>query len=203
MGGLWKSLVQKFFKASLEKNGSFWRQDRLSFWVQELRKGEVVVAPAESVYGYCCDPFNEGALRKLMSIKNRPVDKGMIVLVGSTKQLYRFVEKSELSQAHRDAMKKYWPGPYTLILPAKNELPDLITGSRNTVAIRMPRPIYMREYLRVWTKGLVSSSLNESGAEPVRDAEEIPHGPVALEMSRPLRGKPSKIYDPEKNAWIR
>ncbi len=203
MAGSWKQSVLKFFRPSLEGNGSFWRQDRLSFWVQELRKGEVVVAPAEGVYGYCCDPFNEAALRKLMAIKNRPVDKGVIILVGSMKQLDRFVDRSRFNAAHREAIKKYWPGAYTLILPAKPELPDLITGNRDTIAVRMPEPIYMKEYLRAWSKGLVSSSLNESGEEPVRDAEEIPHGPVALEMSRPLRGGSSKIYDPEKNVWIR
>lgn len=162
-----------------------------------------MAAPAEGVYGYCCDPFNEAALRKLMSIKNRPASKGVIILVSSYRQLDRFVDKSRLKAAHHHAMQKYWPGPYTLILPAKRELPDLITGSRDTIAVRMPEPLYMREYLRAWAGGLVSSSLNESGEEPVREAAHIPHGPVALELSRPLRGGSSKIYDPIKDVWMR
>lgn len=195
--------MRTFFNPSFGRNASFWRQDRLSFWVDELRKGEVVVAPAEGVYGYCCNPFNESALRKLMTIKNRDSNKGVIVLVGSMKQLDRFVDKSRLTTAHYKAMKAYWPGAYTLIMPAKNELPDLITGNRDTIAVRMPEPVYMREYLRAWGGGLVSSSLNLSGEEPVRDAKEVPHGPVALEMSRPLKGASSKIYDPEKDVWIR
>ena len=65
----------------------YWPPTTLTNWLAALRAGEVVAAPAEGVYGYCCDPFSETALCKLMDIKQRSTRKGLIVLIQHERQL--------------------------------------------------------------------------------------------------------------------
>ena len=181
-----------------------WPPSKYELWLSALRRGEVVIAPAEGVYGYSCDPFNEQAVLKLCSLKNRSIEKGLLVIVRNERDLLRFVDFSVYGDDIRKAMKKHWPGQTTLVVPAKKSVPHFITGGRSTVAIRMPEPVYMQEYLGKWGGALVSTSCNEAGMPPARRKEELPWGAVALTMPNGhLDGSVSVIYNVITGEWIR
>ena len=178
--------------------------ESLRHWAEALRAGEVAAAPAEGVYGYCCDPFNETALRTLMVLKQRDASKGLIVLVQSEAQLARVC--SPLGDSEHEAIRAWWaPGqpPTTLILPAGEGLSRLLTGGRGTLAVRCPLVEYMREYLTAWGGPLVSTSLNIGGEAPATCAGQIPPNVVALTLAFPLSGTPSRIFDCAGKRWLR
>ncbi len=182
----------------------FWPPTTLTNWLAALRAGEVVAAPAEGVYGYCCDPFNETALCKLMDIKQRSARKGLIVLIQHERQLGAVCDR--LGKVEREAIATYWVDgqpPTTLILPAKQGLSQLLTGGRDTLAVRYARAGYMQEYLGAWGHPLVSTSLNSSGETPATEVSTIPADVVALTLPRPLSGIPSRIYDCAGRRWVR
>ena len=119
-----------------------------------------MAAPAEGVYGDCCDPFSETALCKLMDIKQRSTRKGLIVLIQHERQLGAVCDP--LGKVEREAVTTYWVDgqpPTTLILAAKQGLSQLLTGGRDTLAVRCARAGHMQEYLAAWGHPLVQHQL--------------------------------------------
>ncbi len=179
---------------------------QLDSWVKALKAGEVCAAPAEGVYGYVADPFNEDALDKLIALKQRDASKGLIVLIPNTEQLKHLCPRN-LPTAAQIAITAYWnttvTQPTTLILPALKTLPIQLTGGKGTIAVRCPSVPYMREYLEAFNGPLVSTSLNISGEPPAVSASQIPAGIPALTLPEALHGIPSRIFDPLQNTWLR
>lgn len=183
----------------------YWQAPLLQDWCAALRAGQVVAAPAEGVYGYCCDPFNPQALEALMVLKQRSASKGLIVLVKNVEQMGQICPMP-LPEPVRAAMDDVWQpgqGPVTLVVPALPTLPKLLTGDFATLAVRCPQVGYMQEYLEAWGGPLVSTSLNLAGEPAATDAAQVPAGVVALTLPQGLAGQPSRIYDPVKGIWLR
>lgn len=183
----------------------FWDEAKMQLWVQSLKSGQVVAAPAEGVYGYCADPFNDEALKRLIELKRRDKRKGLIVLVRELAQLDQLIPSP--GGAALEFMREHWPTPaedaVTLILHAKEDLPYLLTGGRDTIAVRLPACDYMQEYLVAWDRPLVSTSLNFAGDTPALTAQAIPADVTALTLEEPLHGKPSRILDTTTGVWVR
>ncbi len=172
-------------------------QKSLNKWLTALKNGEVVAAPAEGVYGYCADPFNKKALQKLIDIKKRDPQKGLICLISDHLQLSQIC--APLTQKEKELTEKYWSrahkNPTTLLLPVHPQMPDLLTGGRTTLAVRLPQIDYVQQYLQAWGQPLVSSSLNVAGAQPAITHQEIPAHIPALVLETPLSGKTSCIIN--------
>ena len=201
--GLWKGYAVSS-SGTFSRVRGVWAPSHLQKWKEALEKGEVVAAPAEGVYGYSCSPFNEQAVMKLLSLKDRSIDKGLIVLCRHVKDVARFADLTgDYAEETIAAMNKYWPGPVTLVLPAKASAPGYITGYRDTVTVRIPSEMYMHEYLEKWGGPLVSTSLNTTGQPPARRKSQIPFGPVSLTLDKPLEGTSSGIFDVISGNWIR
>src|SRR3546814_1066426 len=83
-----------------------------------LRAGGIIAYPTEAVWGLGCDPFDQAAVLRLLAIKQRPVDKGLILVAASLAQLDELVDWDALPQARRDEVFASWPGPHTWIAPA-------------------------------------------------------------------------------------
>jgi L-threonylcarbamoyladenylate synthase len=181
-----------------------WQPLDLKNWLAALSAGEVVAAPAEGVYSYCRDPFSEAALRGLINVKQRDPRKGLIVLIRHECELGELC--AALGDTELDAIATYrakGQPPTTLILPAKQALSPLLTGGRDTLAIRRARVDSMLEYLAAWGRPLVSTSLNNSGEAPATEAAAIPAGVAALTLPTPLSGIASRIYDCAGKRWVR
>lgn len=136
-----------------------------------LHNGGIVAHPTETVYGLGVDPFQPLALQRLVALKGRDATKGLILLIQSMADLVR-VADTPSSHAQR-LMRHFWPGPLTLLLPARKGLPDLVTGGRSTVAVRYSSSRHVAMLLGAWGQPLVSTSANLAGDPPLRDSQAV------------------------------
>lgn len=138
--------------------------------VVHLRDGGVVAHATEGVFGLACDPFNETAVLRILSIKGRNVAKGLI-LIGSETQFHEELASIEAQQ--REAVLASWPGAVTWVLPS-SRYPAWITGDHVAqVAVRRPGHAQARALCAVFGGPLVSTSANKSGETPALLLEEV------------------------------
>lgn len=132
-----------------------------------LRTGAVIAYPTEAVYGLGCDPRNPSAVRRLLTIKRRPLHKGLILIAAEFEQLQPFVEP--LTEAERAQLAATWPGPVTWLLPAKPRVPPWLRGRHTTLAVRVTAHPVAVALCRAFAGPLVSTSANLSGRPPGRN----------------------------------
>lgn len=133
--------------------------------------GAIIAYPTEAIYGLGCDPRNEAALNKLITLKHRSQDKGLIVIASQLSQLHGLVEPPHASVLRR--VEPTWPGPVTWIMPATPACPAALTGGRNTIAVRVSAHPVVRELCDCANSALVSTSANTSGQVPLQTADAI------------------------------
>jgi L-threonylcarbamoyladenylate synthase len=105
--------------------------------ISELKKGEVVAIPTETVYGLAADATNDSALKKIFSTKQRPADHPLIVHIGSIEQVQDWV--THFPDAAKKLAQNFWPGALTLVLPAQPNVSRVVRGNEPTVALRVPK----------------------------------------------------------------
>ncbi len=133
-----------------------------------LRDGEVIAYPTEAVFGLGCDPGNGDAVARLLQIKRRPVDKGLILLASRFEQLVPFVLPVDADlQQQLDAS---WPGPTTWLLPARPQTPTWLRGRHTTLAVRVTAHPLAAALCDAFGGAIVSTSANVSGRPPARNA---------------------------------
>ena len=98
------------------------RSMRLRAAVQALGAGGVIACPTEAVWGLSCDPENARAVSRLLRLKQRPVEKGLILVAAEESQLYPLLEG--LSDEQRKLLSDSWPGPATWLIPHKGAVPS-------------------------------------------------------------------------------
>jgi L-threonylcarbamoyladenylate synthase len=117
-----------------------------------LKAGGLVAFPTETVYGLGGDAFNPRALAKIFAAKERPFFDPLIIHIADMKDLDKAADPGALSPAALRRLEilssKFWPGPLTLILPRRPELPDLATSGLATAAVRFPSHPAARELIR-------------------------------------------------------
>ena len=104
-----------------------------------LKNGEVVAIPTETVYGLAADASNDSALQKIFSIKQRPADHPLIVHISDINQVNHWA--AVFPEVAMKLAKAFWPGAFTLVLPAKNHVSRIVRGGEPTVALRVPNPV--------------------------------------------------------------
>lgn len=102
-----------------------------------LQKGKVVAIPTETVYGLAANAFSSDAVLKIFSIKKRPLFNPLIVHTDSIEKINQFVE--EIPKPLKNILHHFWPGPITVLLKKKIQIPDLVTGGSSYVAVRIPK----------------------------------------------------------------
>ena len=110
--------------------------DSLKVAAQALKDGSLVAFPTETVYGLGADATNSSAVARIYEVKGRPADHPLIVHIGDLKYLDQWI--SEIPEFAIDLAREFWPGPMTLILKRSDLARDFITGSQDTVGIRIP-----------------------------------------------------------------
>ena len=126
-----------------------------------------MVFPTDTLYGLGADVFSLPALQRIFSIKGRPADLALPVLVADMDQL-EAVALPMSSQARRLA-QRFWPGPLTLVMHRSPDLPDLVTGGADTVAVRMPGHPVPLELARRLGRPITGTSANLSGQPDLLD----------------------------------
>lgn len=98
--------------------------------------GGLVAFPTETVYGLGANALNCEAVAKVYEAKGRPSDNPMIVHIATQEQLYKLTDR--ITEDMRKLAEAFWPGPLTMVVPAKPQVPRVTTGGLDTVAVRMP-----------------------------------------------------------------
>ncbi|SLM64784.1 TsaC protein (YrdC domain) required for threonylcarbamoyladenosine t(6)A37 modification in tRNA [Dickeya aquatica] len=161
--------------------------EELAPLIQLLRDQQVIAYPTEAVFGLGCDPDSEVAVEKLLALKQRPRDKGLILIAANVQQLAPYVEISALSDSQRQAVFDTWPGPFTWVIPAKLTTPEWLTGRFSSLAVRVSDHPLVQQLCLAFGKPLVSTSANLTGHPPCRTYQEVM---VQFEHRLPvLRGK--------------
>jgi len=166
--------------------------------VEQLHAGQIIAYPTEAVYGLGCDPANESAVRKLLSLKGRHESAGFVLIASEFSQLQPWVADTDESLLHKAIQS--WPGPVTWLFPRGSDVPDFIAGKHDTVAVRITAHAPSRELCRAFGAALVSSSANLTAAKPARSIAEVEDYfglDIAGTLAGPLGGadNPSQIRD--------
>lgn len=133
-----------------------------------LRAGAVIAYPTEGVWGLGCDPFDEVAVHRLLAIKQRPVEKGMILIAGDVAQLDAIVDWDRLPPERAVAVRATWPGAHTWVVPASAQVPAWITGNHDSVAVRVSAYPPVVALCAAFGGPLVSTSANLADAPAAR-----------------------------------
>lgn len=136
------------------------------------RQGGVIAYPTEAVFGLGCDPDNEAAVQALLKIKQRPVEKGLILLAGNYSQLLPYIDDSKIPQDKRFSVLSRWPDGITQVMPANADTPSFLTGQFDTIAVRITSQKDVVNLCNLTGKPIVSTSANLSGLEPARTWQE-------------------------------
>ncbi|MEY4167795.1 MAG: hypothetical protein RIR52_1619 [Acidobacteriota bacterium] len=126
-----------------------------------VREGQIVAFPTETVYGLGANIFNELAIARIFEAKGRPTDNPLIAHIADMDQLDSVA--SEVPPAARRLIESFFPGPLTVILPKRREVPLLATAGLQTIGVRMPDHPLALELLRACGSPLVAPSANLSG----------------------------------------
>lgn len=142
---------------------------RLDLAIDVIRRGEVLVYPTEAVYGLGCDPEDLAALEAIWQLKQRPQEKGLILIASQLSQLDGWIDPAQTL----DHILPSWPGPETWILPAapaRHHHPLIRDGH---LAVRISAHPVVRDLCDGLDACLTSTSANLSGQPPARTLAEI------------------------------
>ena len=136
--------------------------------VTAFNKGGIIAYPTEAVFGLGCDPDNDEALKCLLQLKNRPAEKGLILLAGSYSQLLPYIDESKIPADKRLAILSRWPDGITQLVPKSDHLSPLLSGKFDTIAVRITSQPDVVALCKQTNKPIVSTSANLSGQEPAK-----------------------------------
>ena len=139
--------------------------------VTTLYKGGVIAYPTEAVYGLGCDPWDEQAVHKILSIKQRPWQKGLILIASDFNQLQEFIQP--VSSTILAQLESTWPGPTTWLLPVNTSVPAFLHGEHDTIAVRVTAHKQTAELCRHFGGAIVSTSANLAGKHPAKTSHQV------------------------------
>ncbi|MCE7032101.1 Sua5/YciO/YrdC/YwlC family protein [Lysobacter sp. GX 14042] len=141
--------------------------------VLALARGGLIAYPTEAVWGLGCDPFNQGAVERLLALKQRPVSKGLILVAASAGQFDGLADWAALPESRQHAVHDSWPGPNTWIVPVTARVPRWICGAHAGVALRVSAHPVVAALCREAGSPIVSTSANLAGRPPARRREAL------------------------------
>ena len=136
-----------------------------------IRSGEIVAFPTETVYGLGANALDPLAISKIYQIKGRPSDNPLIVHIGDLNMLSGLV--STIPPREMRMIKKFWPGPITLIFKKSKSVPKITTGGLGTVAVRMPRNKIALALIKRSGLPIAAPSANLSGKPSPTNASHV------------------------------
>ena len=144
-----------------------------------LQTGGVIAYPTEAVWGLGCDPRDEQAVLRLLAIKQREVEKGLILIASHLEQLRPYLNLTAVPAENLAAVLASWPGPHTWVMPASDAAPRWITGAHDSIAVRISEHPLVIELCNAYGGALVSTSANRAGQPAALTHETL--DPAVLE----------------------
>ncbi len=166
------------------------RVDNFTAAVAALQRGEVIVYPTETLYGLGADALNCAAVEKVFQLKGRDPNNPLPVLVAERNMLNALV--TEVSPLAEKLIARFWPGPLTIVLPARHDIPAPLVNSTGGVGVRISSQIIATELVRTLGRPLTATSANPSGKAPARTMREAESYFDAIEIFIDAGELPSK-----------
>jgi L-threonylcarbamoyladenylate synthase len=142
--------------------------------VELLRKGEIVALPTETVYGLAADALNAIAVTKIFEAKDRPRFDPLIVHLPDRDWLEKVADlPAQDRQLILKLADKFWPGPFTMVLPKRQIIPEIVTAGLDTVAVRVSAHPVFSEIIREFGKPLAAPSANRFGRVSPTAAQHV------------------------------
>ncbi len=168
--------------------------------IDVLRQLDVIAYPTEGVFGVGCDPDSPEAINKLLQIKQRSVDKGLILIAANFEQLKPYIDLAKLKDEQLARVNDSWPGPVTWIMPASGKASSWLTGQFDTIAVRVTDHPLVQQLCLAFGKPITSTSANLSGFPACLTSDEVRQqlgdkDVTILEGKTGGRNKPSEIRD--------
>lgn len=138
-----------------------------------IQKGGLVAIPTETVYGLGANGLDENAVLKIFEAKGRPQDNPLILHVAEPQEMERFCH--DIPKAAYVLAEKFWPGPLTMVLPAKDTVPKRTTAGLSTVAVRCPDSLVTRKIIALAGVPIAAPSANISGKPSTTTAQHVRH----------------------------
>jgi len=134
--------------------------------------GGVIAYPTEAVWGLGCDPWDPQAVERILELKHRPVEKGVILVASSVDQI-RFL-LDPLPRSLQAEAERHWPGPVTCLLPdVEQQVPEWVRGQHHSIAVRVSDHPVVRALCETTGMPLVSTSCNPAGRQPARTIWQV------------------------------
>lgn len=143
----------------------------LALAAELIRAGETVAFPTETVYGLGADARNESAVARIFEAKGRPNDNPLIVHVADKEQILSVA--AEISPAAQKLIDAFMPGPITVVMPKRPDIPLCVTGGLDTVGVRLPVHEGARRFLRACGCPIAAPSANSSGKPSPTTARHV------------------------------
>ena len=140
---------------------------------QILKNGGLVAIPTETVYGLGANGLDENAVAKIFIAKGRPQDNPLILHIAEAEEMERFCHS--IPESAYALARRFWPGPLTMVLPAREIVPKRTTGGLSTVAVRCPDCDITRQIIRLAGIPLAAPSANLSGKPSTTTAQHVLH----------------------------
>lgn len=169
---------------------------QLSAAVAAIRRGQVVAFPTDTLYGLAVDPRSDAALDALYALKGRDADRRVALVAASLGQAG---EVGDVDGVSRRLADRFWPGPLTLVVPAKPGLAARARSADGLVAIRVPDHPVARALADACGHAVTATSANLTGhaamASPDTVAEALPDLAVLVDAGPSPGGPPSTLID--------
>jgi L-threonylcarbamoyladenylate synthase len=138
--------------------------------IAALRRGDVIVFPTETLYGLGADALNSQAVEQVFQLKGRDPLNPIPVLVADREMLHALV--ADVPEAAQKLIRQFWPGPLTLVLPARKEIPKPLCNPSGGVGVRISSQAIATRLVNTLGRPLTATSANPSGKEPARTVPE-------------------------------
>jgi L-threonylcarbamoyladenylate synthase len=142
----------------------------LSAAVAALKRGEVIAFPTETLYGLGADALNPAAVEKVFRLKGRDAANPFPVLVAGREMLFRLV--ADVPPLAETLIANFWPGPLTIVFPARDDLPPALVNASGGIAVRVSSQPIAAGLVEALGRPLTATSANPTGQAPARTAEQ-------------------------------
>ena len=158
-------------KSAIENSrASAARAEQIAVALAALKHGDAIVFPTETLYGLAADALNAAAVEKIYRLKGRDPNNPIPVLISDRAMLDLL--GSEIPPLAEPLITEFWPGPLTLVLPARRDIPGPLVNSSGGVGIRISNQPIATELVRGLGRPLTATSANPSGKPPAHTVEE-------------------------------
>jgi L-threonylcarbamoyladenylate synthase len=146
-------------------------EGKISVAAEAIRRGGIVAFPTETVYGLGVDALNQEVVKRMYEVKGRPPDNPTIVHIAEFNDVYKLAV--DVPKVAEELMRRFWPGPLTIVLKASKIVPRVTTGGLETVGIRMPKHKVALALIRASKTPIAAPSANIAGKPSPTTAQHV------------------------------